>query len=174
MKKPLSIIILTVFLLASSGVFSNGRPLPPPVRHSPHMHYHGPNVWGTLGVGLLTGAVIGSLLTPAPAPAPPLVIQRTPAPVVVETYPVFQAYAVPSPVPSQMEEYILRTVVTTAPLLNMRSGPGVDSNIIGRLSQGTALGVIGAAPKWLYVKTQDGKYGWVMSNYTREDAVPVG
>jgi len=38
------------------------------------------------------------------------------------------------------------------------------------------VGVVGAAPDWLYIKTENGQYGWIMTRFTDYDRVvaPVG
>ncbi|KJR98470.1 MAG: hypothetical protein VR65_20880 [Desulfobulbaceae bacterium BRH_c16a] len=59
-------------------------------------------------------------------------------------------------------------------ILNIRSGPGFEEEVIGQAILGEILGVIGAAPGWLYVKTEEGRYGWVKTEYTQEMSGPVG
>lgn len=69
---------------------------------------------------------------------------------------------------------ILRYIKPTVRILNLRSGPGLDEEIIGQAAFGEVLGVIGAAPEWLYIKTQTGQYGWVMTQYTQALEGPAG
>lgn len=135
-----------------------------------HSHsYHSDDSLAYLGVGLLTGAVIGSLLYQPPvertvvyaAPPPPTIVQRTP--VIITPQPVYYP-----------DNEVLRQVKPTVRILNLRSGPGLDEDIIGQATFEEVLGVIGAAPDWLYVKTQNGQYGWVMTQYTQDLEGPVG
>lgn len=135
-----------------------------------HGHsYHSHDSLAYLGVGLLTGAVIGSLLYQPPvertvvyaAPPPPTIIQRSP--VIITPQPVYRP-----------DNEVLRQVRPTVRILNLRSGPGLDEEIVGQATFEEVLGVIGAAPDWLYVKTQNGQYGWVMTQYTQDLEGPVG
>jgi len=71
-------------------------------------------------------------------------------------------------------EVVLRQVKITERIVNVRSGPGLDSTIIGQAVAGQTIDVIGAAPDWLYIRTRAGQYGWVMSQYTVASGGPVG
>lgn len=134
-----------------------------------HRHYHSDDSLAYLGIGLLTGAVVGSILYQPPvqrtvvysAPPPPVIIHRSP--VIVTPQPEYYP-----------DNEVLRQVKPTVRLLNLRSGPGHDEEVIGQATFGEVLGVIGAAPEWLYVKTQAGQYGWVMTQYTQALEGPVG
>ena len=64
------------------------------------------------------------------------------------------------------EESIGETVSVTVPLLNVRSGPGSNFPVILQAHEGELLVVHGYAPDWLYVKSQDSRFGWVMLKYT--------
>jgi N-acetylmuramoyl-L-alanine amidase len=60
----------------------------------------------------------------------------------------------------------------TAYRLNFRSGPGTNYSIIGVLSYGTRLTVLGSARDgqartWYRVRAPSGRVGWVASWYTR-------
>lgn len=50
--------------------------------------------------------------------------------------------------------------------LNIRTGPGLDYAVIGRLQRGELLIVTASNPGWYYVLLPGGAYGWVMSHYT--------
>jgi uncharacterized protein YgiM (DUF1202 family) len=58
------------------------------------------------------------------------------------------------------------SVMVTARMLNIRSGPGLGNPSVRQIPSGTVLSVEGNAPGWYYVKTSDEFYGWVMSQYT--------
>ena len=58
------------------------------------------------------------------------------------------------------------SVMVTAQMLNVRSGPGLENPAIRQIPGGTVLSVQGNAPGWYYVKTADNLYGWVMTQYT--------
>lgn len=123
-----------------------------------------------LGVGLLAGAVVGSILYQPPPPR--TVVYSTPPPVIIQSNPIVvrqQPAYFPPP-----RDTILRQVKSTVHMLNVRSGPGLDEEIIGQAMLGEVLGVIGAAPEWLYVITEGGQHGWVMTQYTEEVGGPVG
>jgi len=53
-----------------------------------------------------------------------------------------------------------------APLLNIRSGPGLEFDVIGRLEQGALLMVTAITPDWYYALLPNGDYGWIMSRHT--------
>lgn len=132
-------------------------------------YYNSYNFWAPLGVGLLTGAVVGSILTQTPRQR--TIVYNTP-PVYVRAQPVIVQQPYTQSAPAQ--ELVLKRVRITAKLLNVRIGPGLDTNVMGQVQQGSILDVIGAAPDWLYIKTASGQYGWVMSKYTLEAEGPVG
>lgn len=65
-------------------------------------------------------------------------------------------------------------VVVTAPLLNVRSGPGSNFPVISQVHQGDPLVVYGVAPDWLYVQLPGGgEYGWVMGIHTAPASPPA-
>jgi len=132
-------------------------------------YYNSYDFWAPLGVGLLTGAVVGSILTQPPRQR--TYVYNTP-PVYVRAEPVIvQQQYIRSP-PGQ--ELVLKRVTTTPKLLNVRIGPGLETDILGQVDEGTTLDVVGAVPDWLYIRTASGQYGWVMSKYTLETEGPVG
>lgn len=123
-----------------------------------------------LGIGLLTGAVVGSMIYDQPRQQ--TVVYAAPPPVIIQSEPRVvnrpMAYVTPQP------EVILKQVKMTERIVNVRSGPGLDSAVIGQAVAGETVDVIGAAPEWLYIRTRTGQYGWVMSQYTVESGGPVG
>jgi len=142
--------------------------------HRTHHHWHSNDVWLGLGLGVLTGAVIGSIAA-APPPPPPAVVYVPERRVVVQTQPVVQQIqVVPERIYPVERELVLRQVTTTPELLNVRSGPDMNSGVVGQVRKNQVLNVIGAAPDWLYIKTEDGYYGWVMTQYTLDAVQPVG
>jgi hypothetical protein len=58
------------------------------------------------------------------------------------------------------------SVMVTAQMLNVRSGPGLENPAVRQVPNGTVLSVQGNTPGWYYVKTADNLYGWVMVQYT--------
>jgi uncharacterized protein YgiM (DUF1202 family) len=137
----------------------------PQLYHHPvrYRHHHGP--WlPVFGAGLITGVVVSSVA----APPPPRAVYL-PAPTVV--------YAPPAnlpPPPVAQSEMVLRQVSVTEKLVNLRSGPGLDTAILGSAVAGQVVDVIGTAPEWLYVRTGSRQYGWIMTRFTAEVASPVG
>jgi len=94
-------------------------------------------------------------LVPPPPPPPPLYPPPPPPPPVV--------VIVPPPV------VISGRVSITAESLKVRSGPGRNYAVIGRIYRGTVLALHGDAPGWLYVMLPDGSFGWIGARF----AVPV-
>jgi len=54
----------------------------------------------------------------------------------------------------------------TVPLLNVRSGPGMDFPVVYQVHESDMLTIHGYAPEWLYVNLPGGSFGWVMMRYT--------
>lgn len=132
-------------------------------------YYNSHDFWAPLGVGLLTGAVVGSILSQPPRQR--TVVYNRP-PVYVQTDPIIvQQRYIRSPA---AQEVILKRVTITAKLLNIRMGPGIENEVIGQVEQGTTLDVFGASADWLYIKIAPDQYGWIMSKYTSEAESPVG
>ena len=137
-----------------------------------YSHHHSDRFLTHLGVGLLAGAVVGSILYQPPPPR--TVVYTAPPPVIVQSNPIVvrqQPAYYSSPPPA---ESVLREVKSTVQMLNVRSGPGLDEEVIGQAGLGEVLGVIGAAPEWLYIITEEGRRGWVMTQYTQNVDGPLG
>jgi hypothetical protein len=64
-------------------------------------------------------------------------------------------------------------VSVTAPLLNIRSGPGLNFPVVREVNQGEVLTVQGYAPDWLYVQLASGEFGWAMVKFTTPLAPPA-
>jgi uncharacterized protein YgiM (DUF1202 family) len=98
---------------------------------------------------IVTGIIAGVTLSlldndPAPAPvAPP-----------------------PASYPSVGQGVVTGSVVVTAALLNVRSGPGMGKPCVGQLYRGATLSVMGSNSGWYYVQASTGVSGWVMARYT--------
>ncbi|MGB3212212.1 MAG: SH3 domain-containing protein [Desulforhopalus sp.] len=153
--------------------YRNHRYSTPYTYHRPYYRgysYHSDRIWTHLGIGLLTGAVIGSVLYQPPRER--TIVYNTPPPVYVYSDPVvvYRQYTAAYP----QSPAVLRQVITTPKILNIRSGPGLNSAISGQVQQDTVLDVLGAAPEWLYIRTKTGQYGWIMTQYTRGAEGPVG
>jgi uncharacterized protein YgiM (DUF1202 family) len=73
----------------------------------------------------------------------------------------------PAPLPSDVP-----SVAVDVPLLNVRSGPGLEFPVIAVVSQGQLLDIRGDSPGWYYIQGPDGSFGWVMDRLTRP--VPLG
>ncbi|HLY28878.1 MAG TPA: SH3 domain-containing protein, partial [Aggregatilineales bacterium] len=59
-------------------------------------------------------------------------------------------------------------------LLNLRYGPSIDNPIVGTISPGVQIEILGPAGDYLWVKTPDGKVGYVAAAYVDvPGAVPV-
>lgn len=57
-------------------------------------------------------------------------------------------------------------IVVQTDLLNVRTGPGLDQEVMDQVSRGSVLRVIGKEPGWYYVELPDGSRGWVMEQFT--------
>ena len=55
-------------------------------------------------------------------------------------------------------------VRVTAPVLNVRGGPGPDFPVINRVQEGLLLRVIDVRPGWLQVRRPGGVLGWISAN----------
>lgn len=178
MNRQLSIIaVITFFLMSSTSIAvassRHYRHYDYGYRHYGH-HYPAPYRYGhhndawlpMLGVGLVTGAMVGAMVS---APPPPRTVYY-PAPTVT----VYSSQVRTAPPVVEQPELVLRQVSITEKLVNVRSGPGVDSAILDRAVAGQIVDVIGAAPDWLYIRTENGRYGWIMTRYTTEVASPLG
>lgn len=187
MRKYLSTLLFVMFFLtllvtssiAGSRHYSSGygnyyrRSFMPYSPYYQGQYYHANHVWTHLGVGLLTGAVIGAALYQPPKQR--MIIYGSPAPMIISTHPYIlnRTFLPPSPqaLPPQT---ILRRVITTPEVLNIRSGPGLDTPIVDQIKQSTILDVLGTAPEWLFIRTGTGQHGWVMAIYTRQTQDPAG
>ncbi len=60
--------------------------------------------------------------------------------------------------------------VTGAYFLNVRSGPGLSHNVVGRVARGDVLSLLGyrdAAGTWVLVSLHGGAQGWIHAGYVR-------
>jgi hypothetical protein len=73
---------------------------------------------------------------------------------------------VEAPISAQPAAQSGSQVTVTAPLLNVRSGPGMQFAVIRHARQGDTLTVQGNSPGWLYVKLSDGNFGWISEIFT--------
>ena len=176
------IIVFSVFLffcsstiaVAGSRYYGYSRHYHKPYHHTyKHRNHYSASsdyFWAFLGATVLTGVLLHSLNSPPPARD--RVLYGTPGYSTRAQTPPKHIFVSSQPIPPT--ELILRRVETTADLLNIRSIPEPSADIIGQLPQGTVIGVIGAAPEWIYIKTNSGRYGWIMEQYTRPAGDPVG
>ncbi len=59
-------------------------------------------------------------------------------------------------------------VVITASSLNVRSGPGSSHSVLFALTSGTVVDALGRADGWVNVRDNQGREGWVASDYVLE------
>ena len=155
-----------VIILVAIGLILSGALPAHAYRYPAYHHHHYPH-WGAFGVGIITGAIIADLFYGPPART--VIVQPAP-PIVVQTPPVIgrQTYAPPYP-----SAPVGNWVSVTAQILNVRSGPGMNFAVIGRVYQGDLLFTQGTAPQWIYVRLPDGNFGWVMAEFTTQTSSPA-
>ncbi|MFZ7102274.1 MAG: SH3 domain-containing protein [Peptococcaceae bacterium] len=62
---------------------------------------------------------------------------------------------------SPPENVVLKNVIVTGNIVNVRQGPSLDYATIGKVTAETELGVIGTDGEWLKVRLADGTAGWI-------------
>lgn len=139
-------------VLIASPAFSRGRHPSPGPHASIHVRGHGDAIGVIIATGLIAGLTFSLIDSAANAPEP-----RCPS--------------VPQPVygtTGSTASYNTSSgsVIVTAQMLNVRSGPGLGNPAIRQIPNGTVLSIQGNSPGWYYVKTADNLYGWVMTQYT--------
>ena len=167
-------MVLIILFLTATTAFAGGRYYHSGYRHYGHSYHHGhhydsDDAWVYLGVGLLTGVIVGAIASSQPRER--TVVYQTPPQVIVTPQPVIAPRVLST---YRYSEAVVGQVETTAYLLNVRSIPDKNGEITDQLQEGSVLDVIGAAPDWLYIKTVNGEYGWIMEQYTRPARSPVG
>ena len=60
---------------------------------------------------------------------------------------------------------------TTASGLNMRTEPSVDAALVVSLQKGSRVAVTQTSGRWLEVTTDDGRSGWLSSNFVTAPAI---
>lgn len=185
MKKLFSVILVISLLLFSTVTVSfagskhgyrsyktHYRTWPSHYRHpAGHHSFHASHFFPYFGVGMLTGALIGSVISTPPRPK--TVYYTSPAQIIVQPDPVMVPQYTPLPPPAP-PELVLQQVKIIGKIVNIRSGPGLENTVIDQALHNETVDVIGVAPEWLYVKTGEGRYGWLMKQYTLEIGRPVG
>jgi hypothetical protein len=93
-----------------------------------------------------------------PAPRGYVVVEAPPEVVVAEELP-------PVVTPTEAEKSGGKVAVNTH-TLNVRTGPGLEYAVLYQVSEGDTLQVRGRRGGWLYIEMPDGKFGWLMVQYT--------
>ncbi|RAP27090.1 N-acetylmuramoyl-L-alanine amidase [Brevibacillus laterosporus] len=63
-------------------------------------------------------------------------------------------------------------VQVTADILNIRSGPGTNYQLVSSVPKSTKLTVLSKKDKWIQVKLPNGKQGWGLNTYLQEIKAP--
>jgi hypothetical protein len=161
------IVLIGVYMASISPVYANRYPV--------YHHHHYP-YWSSFGIGIITGAIVANLFY---RPPDRTIIVEPAYP--VGAYPVgaYPIVAQPAPIVKRSSSPVYKTatsghwVAVATQRLNVRSGPGMDFPVIGRVYQGDLLLTRGSAPAWIYVRLPDGNFGWVMSEYISPTAFPA-
>jgi N-acetylmuramoyl-L-alanine amidase len=157
MIKSISVLLVAAFFLFSSVSVSFARP-----RYSPNLPPHPLDILAPLGFGLITGAIIANTIREQHQQN----LENPPPPDEDET--------LPEPSPPPPAELVVGQVTITTDLLNVRSGPGRDEEIVSQVRKGEVLDVIRDNHDWLYIRTPDGLYGWIMAKFTVLQTTPQG
>ena len=80
----------------------------------------------------------------------------------------------PVPTPAPTDTPLPPTIRVTADILNARSEPNTDSEIIKKLEQGTMLPVVGrnVAGDWVLISLSDGQEAWLSAEWV-ESTIPI-
>lgn len=171
MKRFVSVLAIAAVLLAgASSAFAGGRYYHnfPRHHHYPRVHHvHSGDHLAALGFGILAGVIISDLIY---QPQPMVIYSIPPPPAAPVGTTNYYTAMPPPPPPQEVTEWVTVTVDD----LNVRSGPGTEHPVTGRVRQGDVLKLVGRTPGWFAVKTPDGLYGWVMDKYTALQKRPVG
>lgn len=168
MKKAAALLTIFLLLAATQAAWA-GRQYHHRYRghhHHHHRHYHGGS-WAVWGVGVLTGSLVTYLAYPRPfgvAVAYPAPVAVHPRPVVIERR---TTAVIP---PAGLGATTARVSVG---LLNVRSGPGMEHAVVDLARLGDRLAIVGSVPGWYCVRTEKGRYGWVMERFTSTET-PLG
>jgi hypothetical protein len=138
------IIILTGSLTSCILQISRGEPTPEPEQ---------------VAVATFTPQPLPATSTPMPAPPTETPLPPTDTPV---------------PTPAATDTPLPPTIRVTADILNARSEPNTDSEIIMKLEQGTMLPVLGRniVGDWVMIALSDGQEAWISAEWV-ESTVPL-
>jgi len=70
-----------------------------------------------------------------------------------------------SPLESSRSNMAVKTGTTTASILNIRSGSGLQYAILTKVPKGTKVTILNSQPGWHNVKLTNGKTGWASADY---------
>lgn len=150
---PLSVLALAILPFGTPSDKPAERvEVAPPTRTVEHQTIYQPSPAATATSTLVKAAKPSN--TPRPTNtlrvAQPTATKKPPTAVPTRT-------SLPTPIPDAV-------VITER--LNVRSGPGINYDVLGTVNEGDALDVTGQSPggSWIKVETQDGMEGWVSSD----------
>lgn len=93
--------------------------------------------------------------------------RRVPSGYIVTEPPAALVVEDKAPVLVQPSQTATGQVSVDAPVLNVRSGPGLSEPRIYQIHEGYILEVHGKSNGWLYVQLPNGEFGWVKSVFTK-------
>ncbi len=103
---------------------------------------------------------------PEPIPTPEPTPKPEPTPV-----PPPEPTPTPTPTPEPPKETIpdtIRTGIVTTALLNVRSGPSTNTNVLSAIRSGTPMNILSTSNGWHNIKLANGQTGYVSSTYVKE------
>ncbi len=135
--------------------------------------------YGTMlmqGIALLAALALGGyaayqVLRPQPEEQPVHIQASTPEESRTEATPATVSTSIPTPriqptfTPQQSEYPVGGTVVTESTRLNIRKGPGTDTDILGKAQQGEELLILEEVGEWYKVKLNRGLVGYAHKDY---------
>jgi uncharacterized protein YraI len=70
--------------------------------------------------------------------------------------------------PQTVRSPLIGTAAVESDALNLRTGPSMESPVLGVLTKGTQVAIHNSHQKWVEVTTQEGRIGWVFSDFLAE------
>ena len=83
---------------------------------------------------------------------------------------IFACFTIPLPAATLVPV----TGLVEAPLLNVRSGPGKNYTVVGKLEKGNQVAVTAAGKEWLEIRAPENTATWILARYLKKDRLTAG